>query len=149
MKVTKRLPHDQTSFKPSEIKNLNPIIQRHRAVMNLTQLSTGLRQDIAALIRDKPIRSSKPAWSARGKVGEGSGRRKQSRGVGRAKMKISYYDFPAAYPPSPVAPARTKQEQPMAMEGAGIWAYENRYEGCQGQVLRMRRGWSGQRQAMV
>ena len=88
--------------------------------MNLTQLSTGLRQDTAALIRDKPIRSSKPAWSARGKVGEGSGRRKQSRGVGRAKMKISYYDFPAAFPPSPVAPARTKQEQPMAMEGRGF-----------------------------
>ena len=102
------------------MKLQDPSKSKSTAVMNLTQLSTGLRQDIAALIRDKPIRSSKPAWSARGKVGEGSGRRKQSRGVGRAKMKISYYDFPAAFPPSPVAPARTKQEQPMAMEGRGF-----------------------------
>ena len=48
-------------------------------------------------------------------MGDGS-----RRGVGRAKMEISYYDFPAAFPPSPVARARTKQEQPMAMEGRGF-----------------------------
>ena len=55
----------------NQVKLQDPSKSKSTAVMNLTQLSTGLRQDIAALIRDKPIRSSKPAWSARGESRRG------------------------------------------------------------------------------